>query len=90
MTINDPQLKLALFDELIEQNENLREAYDECLLEIVAMSRAIWTAKNALDQANAALLAFIENPTEFSISPELIKEKMETSKKAKRKPCRRH
>ena len=52
--------KLAVFDDLVERCENLEEAYDEQAKTIAEMSKAIFQAKQALDQANAALLAFIE------------------------------
>jgi len=52
--------KLAMFDDLAERCENLSQAYDEQVKTIAEMSRAIWQAKQALDQASAALLAFIE------------------------------
>lgn len=56
--------KLAMFDDLVERSENLDESYDEQNKIIADMSKAIWTAKQAIDLANAALLAFIDRPDE--------------------------
>ena len=53
-------LKLVLFDDLIAHNEQLNEAYDEQSKLIAEMSKAIFMAKQAVDQANAALLTFVE------------------------------
>ncbi|MFA5019035.1 MAG: hypothetical protein WC504_15900, partial [Methylobacter sp.] len=54
--------KLIMFDDLIEQNENMNQAYDEQNKIIADMSKAIWQAKQSLDLANSALLAFIDRP----------------------------
>lgn len=56
--------KLAMWDELLETNNQLRDAYDEQVTLIENMSKAIYQAKQALDSANAVLLAWVDLPDE--------------------------
>ena len=56
--------KLAAWDDMIEQNDDLRRAYNEQVKLIAEMSKAIHQAKAALDTANTALLWWIDMPDE--------------------------
>lgn len=58
------QTKLAMWDDLLDQNSELRAEYGKQCEIIGEMSKAIWQAKQALDAASAALLIWIDKPDE--------------------------
>ena len=54
------ELKLSMFDDLVERNNDLEQAYDEQSKLIADMSKAIHQALEAVDAAQKALWLFAD------------------------------
>ena len=58
------EAKLALFDDVVEENEQLREHYNEMCKQIHDLSKALYQAKESLDATSRTISLLIDRPDE--------------------------